>query len=144
MAGLLELRPQESRLKLGSLKQELVLRPITLADEAWLDETYGSEEITKVFEEVNIKEISRIVFRLLRTDSKKLFKKQTVEIVDENGNCEDIELGGLDLLRTMIVGWPEKIALYNCLLDNIGISRPELDEPVKKNKMEAETVEMKL
>lgn len=143
--NLLELKPKHSKLKLKAIKQELILNPVTLADEAWMEEQYGAKQIAEIFEQVNIKEISRIVFRLLDNDSKRVFKKQTVEVIDENGDSHDVELGGLDLLRASIIGWQEKIALLNALLDNIGISRPDINEELKKkNIVEKETMEMPL
>lgn len=141
--NLVDMKPKQSKLKLKALKQELILNPITLADEAWLDEQYGAKVLSEIFTNVNIKEISRIVYRLLDADSKKLFKKQVVELVNEDGESEDIELGGVQLLMTMVIGWEEKLAMVNALLDNIGMSRPD-EKPVKKKKQERETVEMKL
>jgi len=133
--NLFEMKPKESRLKLKALKKELVLNPITLSDEAWLDDAYGAEKVTEIFEQVNIKEISRIVYRLLNNESKSLFKKQMVTFIDENGDSAELELGGVELLRTMISGWEEKLALLNALLENIGASRPEItDTNVKKKK----------
>lgn len=142
--NLLDMKPKESKLKLKSLKNDLTLRPVSLADEAWLDEQYGSKEITKIFNEVNIKEISKIVFRLLDNESKKIFKKQIVEMIDENGDSSEVELGGVELFRSMIIGWDEKVALLNALLENIGLSRPAEKEIDVKKKAVKETMEMPL
>lgn len=135
---LTKLIPKETRFKLRqSGDEEFVMRPINLQDEIWLSEEYPGEEIGKVFEEINIKEISRIVFRLLDSESKKFFKKREVEIVDEDGDSESMELGGVALLQSLVSGWDEKAMLMEKLLENIGVSRPKMDEKdkdVKKKK----------
>lgn len=136
----MQLKPKESTFRLKSAKDKVfTMNPITLADEVWLDETYGQEKIQKIFNDMNIKEISRIVFRLLKTEDKLFFKPQDVLFVNENGESEEIKLGGVELLRSMVIGNEEKLALMMALLENIGISRPVLDElskeEVKKKKV---------
>jgi hypothetical protein len=123
---LTEMVPKESKLKLG--EKELTLRPINLSDEIWLEKEFGQDGIQEIFEKVKIEEISRIVFRLLVDDDKLFFKKQNVRAVSEDGEVSTIELGGVALLRAMVHGWDDKLALLNCLLENIGASRPEQEE----------------
>jgi len=126
--NLQDITPQESTFKLKvSGDRVFTMNPINLSDEIWLDNTFGSE-IGKIFESVNIKEISRIVFRLLKNEDKAFFKKQVVELVDENGEASEIELGGVALLQSMISGWDEKTRILEALLLNIGISRPDVIE----------------
>ena len=132
--NLADMKPKESKLKISTIKQELTLRPITLADEAWLDSEYGADEIQKIFTDVKIVEISRIVFRLLEIESKKLFKKQKVDFVTEDGDVKEVELGGVELLKRACVGWDDKMALIQALIDNLNISRPEQKETSKKKR----------
>ena len=124
--NLTDLKPRQSKLKISTIKEELTLNPITLSDEAWLSEVYNPDELQKIFSEVNIKEISRIVFRLMNIEGKKIFKKQSVDFVTEDGEVLEQEIGGVELLRNACVGWEDKLALLNSLIDNMGISRPDV------------------
>ena len=126
--NLTSLVPRESRFKLNQVKdRDFTMRPINLADELWMEEEFG-ERLGKIFEEINIKEISRIVFRLLVDDDKKFFKKREVKIVNEEGDEDKIELGGVNLLRALISGISDKTGLLESLLENIGLSRPQIKE----------------
>lgn len=129
---LTDMKPKQSKFKLKQVEKELTLRPISLDDEIWLKEIYGDDGIQEVFENVNIEEISRIAFRLLITEDKKLFKIREVTVVDENGEEGTFNIGGVKLLRTLIFGWEEKLVVLNALLENIGYSRPEVEETPKK------------
>lgn len=142
--NLMDLKPQESSFYLRAAKREFVMNPITLADEVWLDEVYGQDKIQEIFANVNIKEISRIVFRLIKPEDKVFFKTRTVYFITEDGEEVEKELGGVELLQTMISGNEEKLAIINALLENIGVSRPEVDnQPAEKPKKKAKTVKKK-
>jgi len=136
--NLTDLKPKESKLKLSSIDRELTLRPISLSDEVWLLETYGQEQLTQVLETIDIKEISRIVYRLIKEDDKLIFKSKDVVFITESGESIEKKLGGLELLRHMVFGWDDKLALYYALIDNIGVSRPtpEKNNNEKKKKLE--------
>jgi len=127
--------PKESKLKLKAFKDPLILKPITLRDEAWLAEEYGERGIIEVFENVNMLEISRIVFKLLRAEDKLKFKNREVTFILEDGSETTEDLGGVNLLMQCISGQKEKTAVFMALLENIGLSRPDIEEkeePVKK------------
>lgn len=129
---LTDMIPKESKFYLKKANRSFILNPISLDDEIWLKNTYGESGVQEVFETVNIEEISRIVFKLMRNEDKEYFKIRDVEFVNEDGESETIKVGGINLLRQMTHGWGEKVALLNALLDNIGYSRPELKEDLKK------------
>ena len=127
-----KIRPQESTFKLRHVEDRVItMRPITLDDEIWLDQTYG-DKLGEIFENINVKEISRIVFRLMKNEDKLFFKKRVVKLVNEEGEEGEIEMGGLVLLQSLISGWEEKISILNALLKNIGLSRPEISEEESK------------
>lgn len=132
---LIDLKPQESSFKLQKYDEIFKLNPITLADEAWLLETYGQEGVSAIFTEMNLPEICRVVFRLMSLDSKRAFKKKEVTLIDEEGNETTGELGGLDLFMAMMSGNDDKVAVINALIENIGASRPEVKEDSKKKEM---------
>jgi hypothetical protein len=129
----LQLNKENLRMDL-SLKEELSFRQINLTDEAWLAETYSADEISNVFKSVNIKEISRIAFRLLSDNDRRLFKKQDVIVITEDGEETNETLGGLELFRKLIVGEDDKLAILIALTETINGSRPENKEPTEKKK----------
>lgn len=123
-----KITPIESTFKLRNAREEaFTMRPVNLADEIWLDRTYGNK-IIDVFNNLNIKEISRIVFRLLKDEDKEFFVKRDLTIINEVGDRETMHIGGVELLQYLISGWDEKINILNALHENIGFSRPEPKE----------------
>ena len=122
-----DLVPKQSKLKLKAFKEPLTLKPITLRDEAWLSETYGDAGILKIFERVDLVEISRIVFRLLTNEDKLKFKNRDVTFILEDGTETTEHLGGINLLMQSISGHVEKTAVFTALLENIGFSRPDIE-----------------
>lgn len=128
-----KIKPQKSTFTLTHAPGRIfTMNPINLGDEIWLDQVYG-DTIGDVFENLNIKEISRIVFRLLRPEDKAFFKKQTITLVNEEGEEGDVEMGGVAMLQSLISGWDEKIQILNALMKNIGLSRPEVSEDDKED-----------
>jgi hypothetical protein len=131
------IKPKESNFYLRITNKTYTMRPITMADEQWLERTYGQKQMQDIFEKLNLIEIARIVYRLLVNEDKESFKKQTVRFVNEDGDEETEELGGYKLLISLVSGWEEKIALTNALLENMGFSRP-LDPKDKPEEEEGE------
>ena len=122
-----DLKPTRTKLSLESVKKDLYLDPVTLLDEVWLNENYSQEELADIFTQVNMTEISRIAFRLLDDKSKMLFETKDVIFVTEDGEKVEKTMGGVDLFRSMCIGWNDKLALINAINIAIGASRPEDD-----------------
>ena len=120
--------PQESSFYLRLAERSFTMRPINLEDEIWLENEYPGSKVQDIFENLNMPEISRIVFRLIKNEDKEFFKKQSVKIVNEEGEEMEVDLGGVKLLTALISGWDEKATVINSLLANIGFSRPDLDK----------------
>lgn len=120
------------KLNLSKVKKPLIINEITLNDEVWLSEEYGEDALRTVFETMNIKELARILFRLMDNDSKKLFKAQEFESVDENGEETIEKIGGVELLTLLCIGNDDKLALISCFVDVLALSRPEVAEAIKK------------
>lgn len=134
--NLADLRPKPSSFKLENHKQVFNLNPLNLSDEVWLDETFGAERVAEIFATLDIKEIVKIAYRVLTHESKSSLKAQEITIIDGEGNESTGELGGINLLMSMISGNKDKLAVINSLLEVIGASRPEADKKkaVKKRK----------
>lgn len=126
---LTKLIPKQSRFHLSAAKKEFSLRPFNLGDEIWLKNTYG-ERVEEIFEIVDFEAISRIVFRQI--EDRSFFKKQSVTFVNEEGDTEDIEVGGVELFRQLIKGWDEKISIMNAFIECVGFSKPDIKEEPKK------------
>jgi hypothetical protein len=125
---LVSIKPKASKLYLESVKRTFTLRPFTLEDEIWLSQEYGTEGVQKVFDEINLKEIARIAYRVIVPEDRRFFAKREVNLIDEEGNEETKTIGGVALLQTMVQGWKDKEAVIMALLECIGISRNDVDE----------------
>lgn len=125
---LAQLQPKAAKFILDSMgeKKEFLLRPVTLADEVWLNENF--DDISEVFDNLRMDKIARIVFRLLTDESKLFFKAQDVVTVDEEGNEKTIRVGGVEMLQMAISGYSNKINVVVALLECIGFSRPEVSK----------------
>lgn len=125
---LLQLKPKASKFKLNNISDdvEFILRPITLSDEVWLKENF--EDVSKVFENLDMLSISKIVFHQLAPESRNFFKARDIVLIDDEGIEQHTKLGGVKLLQEMITGYDNKIAVIMALLECVGFSRPEIDE----------------
>lgn len=104
------------------------LRAVTLGDEVWMAQEFGGEKLRAIFDRGEMLPICRIVFRLLSEEDKAEFAKQTVTIMNEEGDSMQETLGGYRLLYTRISGFSEKQAVLTALLETLGISRPTLEK----------------
>lgn len=121
-----DLVPQGAEFNLKQTGKTYKLRAVSAADEIWMKQTFG-DDLQKVFSEVRIREICRIVFRIMEQDSKASLAVRDVTIMDESGKEEKIQLGGVDLLMTLVSGISEQVEILKALLQTIGISRPMID-----------------
>lgn len=122
-----DLIPEAAEFSLRITGKTYRLRPFNLADEAWLHQTFG-EQIQKIFEEIRMQEIARIVFHQLEPESQREFAAQEVRIIDEATGEEKVErIGGATLLYQVISGFDEKLAIFRALMQTIGVSRQLLD-----------------
>jgi len=120
-----DIRPERASFKLKATGKEYFIRPFNLDDELWLQRTYG-EGLKKIFDQGRFHDICRIAYRQLEDRSE--FVKQKVKIVNEQGDHEETEIGGLDLFYAIVRGMEEKMAILQALLSAIGLSRPIQDE----------------
>lgn len=116
-----DIRPERASFKLKATGKEYWIRPFNLQDELWLQKQYG-EGLKKIFEEGRFHDICRLAYRQL--ESREDFIKQKVSVVNETGDKEEVELGGLDLFFAIVQGMEEKLAILQALLAAIGMSRP--------------------
>lgn len=102
-----------------------------MKDEIWLINTYG-DKLEDIFKNINMIELCRVVFQLLDIKDKKFLKKQEVDFVNENGDISSKEIGGVDLLLSLVSGDAEKIGILNAVEKVFQSSRPEIKDDDKK------------
>jgi hypothetical protein len=107
---------------------EVALRPVDLADEIWMRKTFGPERLRQAFDGFQLDVLARIVFRVMTPESRALFAKRRVTLVNEEGDQAEHEVGGVDLLMACVSGLPEKTAMVRALLRTLGFSRPALEK----------------
>jgi hypothetical protein len=115
-------------------RRTLHLRPVNLLDETWLEQTFG-ERASRIFTEASFYEMARIAFHQMLPEDQLLFKKQPVTIVDESGVEDKREIGGVELLATMLTKKSDKRLMTLAVIETIGVSRPAVDmakEAIKK------------
>lgn len=121
--------PKTASFKLKGTGLRHQIRPITLADEIWLEQTFVDEEGNMPNIADNMEHLARVVYHQL--EDKTPFKSQKVTLIDEDGIETKTEMGGYKLLLSLISGIQEKVDILNAWLATIGISRP-IQEEIKK------------
>lgn len=99
------------------------LNPVNLSDELWMSNTFG-ERLDDIFKNIRMKDICRIVFRLMDEDDKQDFAAKDVAFMNEEGETLEKRMGGAELLFVLVSGYAEKIEIFQALLTTIGVSRP--------------------
>lgn len=127
MIELKDIVPKQTVLKLSNGK-EYKINPITLRDEAYFQQIWNKDEYAKIFTEVRVNDLCRILYRLMDNEHKKDFAPIKQIDYDENGYEIEKSIGGIELLSSFIVGIQDKIAIINCILEAIGISQPMRDQ----------------
>lgn len=117
-----DLVPQGDSFTLKKTGKTYHLRPFTLADEIWMADTFG-ESVEAIFKSMKMKEICRIVYRILEDEDKKEFKAKNVLLINEEGEEVEKRIGGYELLFLQIAGYSEKLEIFKSLLQTIGVSR---------------------
>lgn len=125
MIKLEDLVPEGSEFTLKSTGLTYKLRAFTMQDEIWIAKTFG-EGIKDIFEKARMQEICRIVYHQL--ENKEDFCKREVKIINEEGEEVTGQVGGVDLLISLISGMDEKLNIINALLATIGISRGVMEK----------------
>jgi hypothetical protein len=120
--SLSDLNPQGSSFTLQSTGKTYRMRPVTLADEKWLAETFGTD-LQKIFQEMRMLQVARIVFHQLVEEDKADFAQVEVTVMNEEGLQTKRKMGGAELLFWQIRGLNEKVEIFKALMETIGISR---------------------
>lgn len=120
--SLKDLNPEGASFTLQSNGKTYRMRPVTLADEKWLIETFGAD-LQKIFAEMRMLQIARIVFHQLVEEDKADFAQVEVKVMNEEGLTTTRKMGGAELLFWQIRGLNEKVEIFQALMQTVGISR---------------------
>lgn len=83
--NLKEIIPAKVEVTLERLDRPLVLNLLTLEDNVWLEQNYPGEELQKVYTEPRIKDILKILCRILDVESKRYLAKIEIIEIDDYG-----------------------------------------------------------
>jgi hypothetical protein len=134
MLEIKDIKPQKATFKLEYNQKEYHLRPLSLNDRLWLEETFGQEKLNTIFTTIEMDSICRIVFHLMENEDKEEFVAQDVTIINEDGEKKKVRLGGYKLLRGMLIcGISEIELMMQALLKTIGIGEKVLDKLIPKD-----------
>lgn len=122
-----ELIPQPAQFTLENTGRLYTLRKVSLEDETWIAATFGAK-FANIMAGEDMRELMRLVFRLLTLEDQKTLIRQNVKVIDESGAEHDRPLGGVDLLMALVSGQAEKEAIVRAVWQTIGVSRPLQDE----------------
>ena len=89
--------PGKVSFTLERLGQPLTLNLLSLEDNVWMEENYPGEQLNAVYSEPRVKDILRILCRILDIESKRLISKTNIVEIDiETGIETNVE--GLSLM----------------------------------------------
>lgn len=124
--ALKDLIPKASTFKLAATGKEYRLRPVNLADERWMAETFG-DEINSIFSQMRMLQVCRILFHQLEEEDKSDFAQREVKVMNEEGLQTVRKMGGAELLFWQVQGLEEKVEIFKSLMETIGVSRQMVD-----------------
>lgn len=135
-----DLVPEEAEFTLKSTGKTYYMRPVNIGDEAFIKKEFNGD-LKGILEDPE--SFSRLVFRLLKEESKKEFAVQDVTFIDENGESVKAKLGGYKLFYCVVQGVNEKNMIAKCLLKCFGFSDKVLNDLENTEKKTLEAAEMK-
>jgi hypothetical protein len=134
MAELSKLLPKKSQFDVvfnNGKQYTLHLRPYTLRDEAYLRDNFDMQELAQGLQSLDLTLISKLVWRQLEPESKKIFDR--VKAVDDDGN--EVDLQGYEKLMESFGGVEQIIYAFNAVMKARGLNSVVdelMDEPSKK------------
>jgi hypothetical protein len=125
---LADICPQPGKFTLKSTGKEYTLLPISIADQAWINERFG-KNLEQIFREVRSNEIAQIAYHQMDEQSKTEFEPKEVTIHnEETGARTKTMIGGWRLFAAQVAGMGEMEGIFKALLHTIGVSQPLIEE----------------
>jgi len=127
-------RPTKEKVFLAQMQREVTLNFITLRDDEWMSDKYGSEKLNTAFtgSGLDIDVVLGIFFRVLSTEDKEAILK--VRIVEENDMIikEVVFDDPVKKLKSIISGQKEITDIIMALTQTRIKSNPAIVEDLKK------------
>lgn len=122
-----DIKPKQSEFTLSKTGKTYVLRPWSLSDQIWMNQTYG-EKVKEIFskDNIDIVAICRMAFRVM--EDKSDFKAEQVTEINEEGEEFTYSVGGYKKLISTIANVEEQLHVFGAVVECIGLSMPEVDE----------------
>ena len=130
-----EILPQASEFYLEAKKKTYHLRPVTLADEAWIIETFG-ETYKEMLMGRHMHLVARAVYHQMTEEGKRDFPLTGVKIMNESGQTEETVIGGYLLFMALIKGSKEKTDILMAYRQTVGMSSPKVDPKKKVSRLQ--------
>lgn len=137
--GLAGFVPQSAEFKaklIGGREIRIELRPYTLADDAWFNQTFETEEKRLTFADIEHKDwadsVCRVLWRLMTTESKLQFQDIKFSDLDEKTGTEIIvNIVGYEKLMHSFESHIELLAGWNAVIKCRGLN-DYVEEALKK------------
>lgn len=113
------------------------LRAFTLRDDAWLQNNFDTEELTKKLALQDTETLGRIVYNQLVAEDKR-FLHDNIKIEDSDGRIVQDEFDGHHRLLACLQGTEAQQAMYFALMEARGVSSVLEEEDIIKKIIPAE------
>jgi len=113
------------------------LRPFNLRDDAWIQNNFTTEEMTKKLALQDTETIGRLVYNQLVAEDKR-FLRENIKIEDSEGKFVQDELDGHHRLLACLQGTEAQQAMYMALMEARGVSTVLEEEDILKKLIPAE------
>lgn len=139
--SLADLIPHESEIDLlvGGETKRYTLRKYTLADEGWLEKTFG-ETRQEFLSKLSMTKLGKLVFRLLKVKDE--FEAKKVKDFDDNGNRTERLKPGYEQIMESIIGEEHMFKVAQAVIDAMGYSNVIDFGEMGKKKISVQTMDM--
>jgi hypothetical protein len=136
-----DIKPEAAKFTLQLVPdREFEIRPISVLDRRWLKNTFNADQIKSIFMEYDFEQIARIVYHQLTLDDQMFLKKQSVKIVNEDGDEKEIVLGGVNLFLSLVTGLAEQRTIIEAMTQTFGISKSLMDEAIADDEKKSQLI----
>lgn len=125
MFALSKMKPKKTAVEIklvGGAKAKITLRPFTLADYAWFQDNFDTEEKQFSLADAKVDAIAEIIWYQMTIESKKLFGTIVFKDVDDDGEEIEVEIKGYKKLLHAVNGEDQFWRLLDAYLKCKGLN----------------------
>lgn len=113
-----EILPGKINLKIERIDAPLALNLLTVEDNIWLDDTFPDGGLDKILREVKVKDLIKVVLRMIDLPTKRLLGRMDIVDVDEKGH--EIKLENLTLNEKLckLINEGEVTAIIDAIIES--------------------------